>query len=67
LYGGPKYAAAGDVFTPKSSAAAIPEDAMKMAAAKIDDGLGNPQVIMAPPDHATRAVNRKYVNRYSLK
>jgi hypothetical protein len=50
LYGGPKYAAAGDFITVKSSAAAIPTDAMTMTAVRIGDRLGNLQAIIASPE-----------------
>ena len=39
-----------------------------MTAVRIGDGLGNPQAIVASPDHAViGAVNRRRVNRYSLE
>src|SRR5262249_48482458 len=45
-----------------------PADAITMIAVRIGDGLGNPQAIVASPDHAViGAVNRRRVNRYSSK
>jgi hypothetical protein len=45
----------------KSSAAAIPEDAMTMAAVRIGDGLGNLQAIVASPISHHRSGVKQYI------